>query len=88
MNNNLNKNDITQYITKNIEQNIIENNLIKNNDKIVVGVSGGPDSMCLLDSLITLKEIFIKKYNILKLLLQEKAVFTYHFLAFFSFFAN
>lgn len=64
MNNNLNKENIFEYIIHNIEQNIIENNLIKNNDKIVVGVSGGPDSMCLLDSLITLKETFIKKYNI------------------------
>lgn len=31
-------------------------NLIKNGDKIVIGVSGGPDSMCLLDSLYCLKE--------------------------------
>lgn len=31
-------------------------NLINNNDKIVVAVSGGPDSMCLLNVLNTLKE--------------------------------
>lgn len=31
-------------------------NLIQNDDVIVVGVSGGPDSMCLLDNLIALKE--------------------------------
>ena len=30
--------------------------LIEKNDKIVIGVSGGPDSMCLLDSLYCLKE--------------------------------
>ncbi len=31
-------------------------NLIQKGDKIVIGVSGGPDSMCLLDSLYCLKE--------------------------------
>ena len=31
-------------------------NLIQKNDKIVIGVSGGPDSMCLLDSLYCIKE--------------------------------
>lgn len=36
------------------------NNLLKINDKIVIGLSGGPDSMCLLNVLITLKE----KYNL------------------------
>lgn len=38
-----------------IEQTIIENELINKNDKIVVGVSGGPDSMCLLHVLNKLK---------------------------------
>lgn len=31
-------------------------NLIQKGDKIVIGVSGGPDSMCLLDSLYCLKD--------------------------------
>ena len=35
---------------------ITQNNLIQKNDKIVIGVSGGPDSMCLLDILYCLKE--------------------------------
>ena len=34
-----------------IEKFIIDNNLINKNDKIVVGVSGGPDSLCLLSVL-------------------------------------
>ena len=37
------------------------NNLLKDNDTIVIGLSGGPDSMCLLDILLSLK----KKLNII-----------------------
>ena len=47
-----------------VKNNIIENELIKNGDKVVVAVSGGPDSMCLLTTLNDLKEVFLKKYNI------------------------
>ncbi len=36
-------------------ETIKKNNLIEKNDKIVIGVSGGPDSMCLLDILYSLK---------------------------------
>lgn len=37
---------------------IKENNLIKDNDKILVALSGGPDSVCLLHILHSLKEEF------------------------------
>ncbi len=56
--------NIITYINNTIEENIINEKLIQNNDKILVAVSGGPDSMCLLTSLIELKELFNKKYNI------------------------
>lgn len=36
---------------------IKENSLIKENDKILVAVSGGPDSMCLLNILNNLKDV-------------------------------
>lgn len=43
-----------------LEQKVLDTiskyNLIKKGDKIVIGVSGGPDSMCLLDSLYYLKK--------------------------------
>ena len=39
-----------------VKENIINNNLIKENDKVIVAVSGGPDSMCLLDTLNRLKD--------------------------------
>lgn len=39
-----------------VKNNIVSNNLIKKDDKVIVAVSGGPDSMCLLDSLYKLKD--------------------------------
>ena len=42
-------------IEEKIKQTIKKNNLINCNDKIVIGVSGGPDSMCLLHVLNKLK---------------------------------
>lgn len=39
-----------------VNNNIVENNLISRGDRVVVAVSGGPDSMCLLDVLYKLKE--------------------------------
>lgn len=43
---------------------ILDNNLIENGDIIVLGVSGGPDSICMLDVLLDLKDTFKKENNI------------------------
>lgn len=40
-------------------------NLIENNDKIVVGVSGGPDSICLVDILYHLKKERVLNFDII-----------------------
>lgn len=40
-------------------------NLIENNDKVVVGVSGGPDSICLVDILYNLKKEGIINFEII-----------------------
>lgn len=39
-----------------ILKTIINNNLIQKGDKVLVGVSGGPDSMCLLDNLLEISK--------------------------------
>lgn len=51
-----------------VRNNIIDNNLIKENDNIVVGVSGGADSMALLNVLMEIKKeinfnIFVAHVN-------------------------
>lgn len=45
-------------------ETIVNNNLIQNNDKIVLGVSGGPDSICMLYVLNNLKERFKTELDI------------------------
>lgn len=50
-------------LLENVKNNILEYDLIQDKDKIVVGVSGGPDSMFLLYALYKLKES-LKEQNI------------------------
>jgi tRNA(Ile)-lysidine synthase len=47
-------------LIKKIQENIFRYELIERGAKIVIGVSGGPDSVCLLDALCKLK----KKYDL------------------------
>ena len=43
-------------LEKKVVDTILENQLIEDNDKIVIGVSGGPDSVCLLNILNDIKK--------------------------------
>ncbi len=47
-----------------VQNTIIKYHLIENEDKIVVGVSGGPDSMCLLDNLVKMRLKLEKRGNL------------------------
>lgn len=47
-------------LIKKIQNSVFENSLFQRNAKIIIGVSGGPDSVCLLDILFKLQ----KKYNL------------------------
>ena len=47
---------MTQNIIETVRQTIKEKDLIKKNGHVVVGLSGGPDSMCLFHALYTIRE--------------------------------
>lgn len=51
-------------IISKVRENILKNNLIQDGDKIVLGLSGGPDSVFLAYVLEYLKKSFKEKYNI------------------------
>lgn len=50
------ENDIIQNMKEKVLETIKKYNLIENGDKIVVGVSGGPDSITLLNMLLEIKQ--------------------------------
>lgn len=56
--------ELVVKIRDKVKNVIVDNNLINNGDTIVVGVSGGPDSMCLLDILCYLNKEGILKFSI------------------------
>lgn len=51
-------------IISKVRENILKNELIQDGDKIVLGLSGGPDSVFLAHVLEYLKKSFKEKYNI------------------------
>ena len=52
-------------LKKKILETIKEYNLIENGDKVIVGVSGGPDSMCLIDVLNNIRNCGVINFDII-----------------------
>lgn len=51
-------NNIEEKLLHIVKKNIFDNNIIQNNDIIVVCLSGGRDSICLFDILMSLSEVY------------------------------
>lgn len=60
------KEELVPYnnVIEKVKKDILNSNCIENNDSIVVAVSGGPDSMALLDMLYKFETEFKEKHNI------------------------
>lgn len=49
---------MSRDVVNRFKKNMVENKLINKGDKIVIGLSGGPDSICLLNLLCEIREEF------------------------------
>ena len=63
-------------VKEKVLETIKKYNLISKNDKIVVAVSGGPDSMCLLHILLSLREEYNLELNVAHInhMIRENAI--------------
>ncbi|HOJ50131.1 MAG TPA: tRNA lysidine(34) synthetase TilS [Spirochaetota bacterium] len=65
---------LSKRVKKKFSSAIIKYNLIENNDKILVAVSGGKDSLIMLKFLAEARENFFKKYDIIALHLKNELI--------------
>ena len=51
-------------VLKQVRRTIDDHNLFEHGDGVVVGVSGGPDSLCLLHVLLHLREVYVLRLHV------------------------